>query len=532
MHDLDALERLGITNVRRVHWDPSTPALYEEAVRRSEGMIAHLGPLVVRTGQHTGRSPGDKFIVREPSTEEKIGWGAVNRPFPPARFDALYRRLAAYLQGKELFVQNCHACADPEYRTPVRVITETAWHSLFARNLFRRDAAPAAEVAPELTVVHAPHFHADPGIDGTSSEAFVLLHFGRRQVIIGGTEYAGEIKKAVFTALNYLLPSRGVLTLHSSVNIGSGGDAAVFFGLSGTGKTTLSTEPTRRLVGDDEHGWSDRGMFNLEGGCYAKVIRVSAEDEPEIHATTRRFGTILENVAIDSATRRLDLDDAALTENTRAAYPLTHIDNVERSGMAGHPATILMLTADAFGVLPPIALLTPAQAAYHFLAGYTAKVAGAEAGVLEPRATFSPCFGAPFMALPPTVYASLLAARIATHGVRTWLVNTGWTGGPHGVGHRIAIAHTRALVHAAIDGRLAGAPMRRDPVFGLEVPLACPGVPSELLWPRDTWQDRGAYDALAAKLAAMFVEAFRQFAREVPVEVAAAGPAGVTKAAA
>jgi phosphoenolpyruvate carboxykinase (ATP) len=520
------LDRHGITNVHDAYWNLSTPALCEEAVRRREALIAHLGPLVARTGQHTGRAPNDKFVVREPSSEEKVWWGPVNRAFPPERFDALHRRLLAYLQGKDVFIQDCYAGADPEYRLPIRVITETAWHSLFARNLFIQepDLARLAAHVPQFTVIHAPNFHADTELDGTASEAFILLHFGAQMVVIGGTAYAGEIKKAVFTVLNYLLPQREVLTLHTSANVGERNDVALFFGLSGTGKTTLSADPRRRLIGDDEHGWSERGIFNLEGGCYAKVIRLSPKDEPEIYETTRRFGTILENVAIDSLTRRLDLNDATLTENTRAAYPIAHLPNAERSGMAGHPRTIIMLAADAFGVLPPVARLTPAQAMYHFLSGYTAKVAGTEAGVTEPSATFSVCFGAPFMALPPTVYATLLGERIAEHGVQVWLVNTGWTGGPYGEGSRMKIAYTRAMVRAAIEDRLAHAPMERDPVFDFAVPTECPDVPSEVLRPRATWKDPTAYDAQARQLAGMFTANFRQFAGTVSDEITAAGP--------
>jgi len=520
------LEHHGITNIGEAHWNLSTPALYEAAVRRHEGLISHLGPLVVRTGQHTGRSPRDRFVVREPSSEAKVWWEAVNRPFAAERFDGVYRRLRAYLQGRDVFVQDCYAAADPEYRLPIRIITETAWHSLFSRNLFLQEHEPSRLAAhrPEFVVVHAPGFHADPEVDGTASDAFILLNFGARLVVIGGTSYAGEIKKSIFTVLNYLLPQRGVLTLHSAANVGEHGDVAIFFGLSGTGKTTLSADRGRRLIGDDEHGWSARGVFNLEGGCYAKVIRLSADDEPEIFETTRRFGTVLENVAIDSVTRRIDLADASLTENTRAAYPISHIPDAERSGMAGHPRTILMLTADAFGVLPPIARLTPAQAMYHFLSGYTAKVAGTEAGVTEPKATFSPCFGAPFMALPPTVYAALLGERIATHDAQVWLVNTGWTGGPHGEGTRMKIAYTRAMVRAAIDGRLAQVPAAPEPAFGLVVPAECPDVPVEVLTPRNTWKDPARYDGEARRLAGMFRKNFEQFEGEVSPEVRAAGP--------
>lgn len=519
------LEHHGIENLNVVYWNLSTPLLYEETMRRREGRLAHLGPLVVRTGQYTGRSPRDKFIVREPSSESQVWWGAVNRALEPEQFRALRGRLLAYLQDRDLFVQDCYVGADPRYRVPIRVITETAWHNLFARNMFIQAAAEdLARRVPEFTVLHAPNFHADPEVDGTQSEVFIVVHFGEKQILIGGTQYAGEIKKSVFSVMNFLLPQRQVLTMHSSANIGANGDVAVFFGLSGTGKTTLSADARRTLIGDDEHGWSDSGVFNLEGGCYAKVIRLSRAAEPEIYETTRRFGTILENVALDNATGRVNLDDASLTENTRAAYPVSHIPNATRDGMGGHPTSIIMLTADAFGVLPPISRLTPAQAMYHFLSGYTAKVAGTEKGVTEPQATFSTCFGAPFMSLSPSVYAKLLGDKIAQHGVNVWLVNTGWTGGPYGVGRRMAIAHTRAMVRAALDGALNDVPTRADPIFGVAVPVACPEVPPEILDPRTTWPDPGAYDAQARKLAAMFVENFRTFANEVSDEVRSAGP--------
>jgi phosphoenolpyruvate carboxykinase (ATP) len=479
----------------------------------------------VRTGQHTGRAPNDKFIVREPSSADKIWWGKVNRAMEPDNFEALRRRLLAYLQGKDLFVQDCFAGADPAYRLPIRIITETAWHSLFARDMFIQ-ARPEQLVThvPQFTVLHAPNFHAIAELDGTRSEVFVAINFGQRLVLIGGTQYAGEIKKSIFTVLNYLLPQQHVLSMHCSANIGASGDAAIFFGLSGTGKTTLSADPARTLIGDDEHGWSDRGVFNFEGGCYAKVIRLSAQAEPEIYATTRRFGTILENVGFDSASGRLNLDDDSLTENTRAAYPISHIPNATRDGMGGHPTNIVMLTADAFGVLPPIARLTPAQAMYHFLSGYTAKVAGTEKGVTEPQATFSTCFGAPFMALSPTVYADLLGEKIARHKVNVWLVNTGWSGGPYGVGQRMKIGYTRAMVHAALGGALNDVPTTPDSTFGVAVPTACPDVPAEVLDPRATWADLVAYDARARKLAGMFAENFTTFADQVSAEVRAAGP--------
>jgi phosphoenolpyruvate carboxykinase (ATP) len=520
------LDAHGIHNVSRVFWNLPVPALYEEAIRRREGLVAEEGPLVCRTGHHTGRSPNDKFIVQDAETEGRVWWGKVNRPIAPDRFEALHRHLLAYLEGKEIFVQDCYAGADPAYRLPIRVITEYAWHSLFARHLFipEPEAARRGRHQPEFTVIDLPRFHADPAIHGTNSEVFIVIDFTKRLVLIGGTSYAGEIKKSIFTVMNYLLPLRGVMPMHCSANVGAEGDVALFFGLSGTGKTTLSSDPERRLIGDDEHGWSETGIFNFEGGCYAKMIRLSADAEPQIHATTRRFGTVLENVSIDVATRRLDLDDDSLTENTRGAYPIAFIDNAEPSGRGGHPRHIVMLTADAFGVLPPIARLTPEGAMYHFLAGYTAKVAGTEKGVTEPRATFSTCFGAPFLPLPPDTYARLLGERLAAHRTRAWLVNTGWTGGPYGVGRRVSIAHTRAMIRAALGGALDEVPCERDPVFNLDVPVSCPDVPAAVLRPRDTWADPSAYDAAAARLAGMFAENFQAFAAGVTPAVAAAGP--------
>jgi phosphoenolpyruvate carboxykinase (ATP) len=519
------LEQQGILHAGNVHWNLSTPALYEEAIRRREARLGHLGPLVVRTGQHTGRSPNDKFIVREPSCADKVWWGKVNRALEPEQFQRLKQRFLAYWQGRDLFVQDCFAGADPKYRLPIRVVTETAWHSLFARNMFiRPKAEDLAGHVPQFTVLCAPGFHADPEVDGTRSEVFVVIHFGERLILIGGTQYAGEIKKSVFTVMNYLLPQQKVLSMHASANIGRDGDTAIFFGLSGTGKTTLSADPERILIGDDEHGWSDLGVFNFEGGCYAKVIRLSSTAEPEIYETTRRFGTVLENVAIDPVTGRLDLDDEALTENTRAAYPVSHIPNARPDGLGGQPRHIIMLAADAFGVLPPVSKLTPEQAMYHFLSGYTAKVAGTEKGVTEPQATFSACFGAPFMALSPVVYARLLGERIARHKVDVWLVNTGWSGGPYGVGQRMKIAHTRAMINAILRGELSDVPMAADPVFGVAVPQECPGVPREALNPRSTWSDVEAYDAQARRLAAMFADNFKTFVGDVPAEVAAAGP--------
>lgn len=505
-----------------VYWNLSDAVLYEAAIRRNEGLLAADGPLVCRTGQHTGRSPNDKFIVKEPSSDQHISWGGPNRPMSEAHFDQLHKDMVASLAGAELYVQDCYAGADPRYRLPVRVITEYAWHSLFARNLLILD--DVAGHVPQLTVIDIPSFKADPARHGTRSETVVALNFAKRLVLIGGTSYAGEIKKSVFSTLNYLLPLAGVLSMHCSANIGADGDTALFFGLSGTGKTTLSSDPHRGLIGDDEHGWSDHGTFNFEGGCYAKTIRLSAEAEPEIYATTRRFGTVLENVVMDEATRQLDLDSDLYTENTRAAYPISFISNAVPSGQGGHPRNIVMLTADAFGVLPPIARLSPAAAMYHFLSGYTAKVAGTEKGVTEPKATFSTCFGAPFLPLAPGRYAELLGEKIARHEAQVWLVNTGWTGGPYGVGTRMRIRFTRAMIQAALTGALDAVHYETHPVFNLQMPQSCPDVPADVLNPRNTWSDKEAYDAQAAKLALMFVDNFKSFADSVSPDVVAAGP--------
>jgi phosphoenolpyruvate carboxykinase (ATP) len=520
------LESHGIRNVSRVHWNLGVPELYEQSVRRREGAISIDGPLVCRTGQHTGRSPNDKFIVREPSSAEKVWWSKVNRPIETHQFDALRQRLLNYVEGRDVFVQDCYAGADPRYRLPVRIITEHAWHSLFARHMFIDipEAIGRPANTPEFTVIDMPGLHAEPSHDGTNSEVFILLNFAKKLVLIGGTSYAGEIKKSIFTVMNYLLPLRNVLSMHCSANVGSGDDVALFFGLSGTGKTTLSSDPERRLIGDDEHGWSEDGVFNIEGGCYAKMIRLSPDAEPQIYATTRRFGTVLENVKMDMSTRTLDLDDDSLTENTRGAYPVEFIENHLPSGQAGHPRHIIMLTADAFGVLPPISRLSRAGAMYHFLSGYTAKVAGTETGITEPKATFSTCFGAPFMVLHPTVYATFLGERIARHRVKVWLVNTGWTGGPYGVGARMSIAHTRTILRAALSGQLDDVACKTDPTFNLDVPQSVPGVPPEVLNPRNTWSDREAYDIQARKLARMFTENFRAFEEDASRDVIAAGP--------
>jgi phosphoenolpyruvate carboxykinase (ATP) len=520
------LEALGIVRSGQIHWNLSPGVLYEAAIRRNEGLIAAEGPLVCRTGQHTGRSPNDKFVVKEPSSEKHVHWGTVNRPLEEANFDALHRDMMAFIQDKELFVLDAWAGADPAYRLPIRVVNEFAWHNLFARNMFipETNAATLTDHAPQFTVIDIPSFKADPARHGTRSDVFIFVNFGRKLVLIGGTSYAGEIKKSIFTVLNYTLPLKGVLSMHCSANVGPTGDAALFFGLSGTGKTTLSSDPQRQLIGDDEHGWSDRGVFNFEGGCYAKVIKLSPEAEPQIYQTTRRFGTILENVVIDPRTRSLNLDDPSHTENTRGSYPISFIENSVPSGQAGHPTHIVMLTADAYGVLPPIARLTPEGAMFHFLSGYTARVAGTEKGVTEPKATFSTCFGAPFLPLNPNVYAKMLGEKIARHQSRVWLVNTGWTGGPYGVGSRMRIAHTRAMITAALGRHLDKVPYQKHSIFNVDVPTSCPGVPSEVLDPRSTWQDRALYDAQARKLAQMFVDNFKAFEKDVSPAVKEAGP--------
>jgi phosphoenolpyruvate carboxykinase (ATP) len=510
---------------RRVRANLPTAELVEDAIRAGEGLIAAEGPLVVRTGTHTGRSPQDKFIVDEPSSTAKIWWGEVNRPISEAHYDRLRARLVASCAEKDLYSQDLLIGADPDHQRRLRVYTETAWASVFARNLFRRPGQrDLAGFQPNFTIICIPSFRADPETEGTRTGTAILLHLQRMEIIIVGTEYAGEIKKSAFTVMNYLMPDEGVLPMHSSVNVGDAGDSAVFFGLSGTGKTTLSADPQRRLIGDDEHGWSDAGLFNFEGGCYAKTIRLSPMYEPDIFQTTRRFGTVLENVDLDPATRELDLDSERFTENTRGAYPLHFIGNADPTGMTGQPSTVILLTADAFGVLPPIARLTHAQAAYHFISGYTAKLAGTEVGVKEPKATFSACFGAPFMPRHPGEYARMLTERLAVHDAHVWLVNTGWTGGPYGTGERMNIAHTRSMVRAALDGRLAAVPTRTDPNFGVEVPLDCPDVPARFLDPRSTWGDTAAYDRQAKRLAAMFVANFSAYADGVGDEIRAAGP--------
>lgn len=522
------LSDIGLSGFQKIHWNLRTAVLYEEAIRRGEVSLAQSGPLVAKTGTHTGRSPNDKFTVDEPSSAENIWWGKVNRKFPESQFLSLQKKLCEHFQGKELYVQDCIAGADQENEIKIRVITESAWHALFARTMFIRpddfDRKLSAD-EPEFTILHAPSFNADPARDGTNSEAFIIPNFGKKTILIGGTQYAGEIKKSVFFLMNYLLPLRGNLSMHASANVDqTNGDVAVFFGLSGTGKTTLSADPTRGLIGDDEHGWGPNGIFNFEGGCYAKVINLSKKQEPLIHACTRKYGTILENVIMDKESRRVDLNDGSLTENTRAAYPITHIPNAVVPSLGGHPKNIVMLTCDAFGVLPPLAKLTPQQAMYHFISGYTAKVAGTERGVTEPQATFSTCFGAPFMALHPSVYAKILGEKIAEHNVNCWLINTGWSGGPYGVGARIDIHHTRALLKAALSGELDQVTFRTDERFNLRVPEVCPGVPAKILVPRNTWDDVNAYDAKALELAQAFIDNFAEYQDMVPADVASAGP--------
>ena len=487
---------------RRVRANLSTAELYEDAIRAGEGLVAADGPLVVRTGKHTGRSPEDKFVVAHPATDDKVWWGPVNRPISEADYDRLRARLVEYVADKDLYAQDCFIGAAVEHRRSLRVYTETAWASVFARNLFRRPTAEQlAEFSPNFTIICVPSFKADPETEGVRTSTAILVHLQRMEIIIVGTEYAGEIKKSAFTVMNFLMPDEGVLPMHSAVNVGIDGDSVIFFGLSGTGKTTLSADPERSLIGDDEHGWGDAGVFNFEGGCYAKTIRLSPMYEPDIFQTTRRFGTILENVDLDPATRELDLDSDRFTENTRGAYPLDFIGNADDTGIAGQPRNVVFLTADSFGILPPISRLTREQAAYHFISGYTAKLAGTEIGVKEPKATFSTCFGAPFMPRHPGEYAAMLVERLEQWDVPVWLVNTGWTGGPYGTGERMNIAHTRSMVRAALSGALDGVETRTDPNFGVEVPVTCPDVPASFLDPRSTWPDPEAYDRAAQRLA-------------------------------
>ena len=512
---IEAKERHAMNEMKTsktIYKNLSAPALYEHAVSKKEAVITAGGALCARTGKHTARSPQDRFVVREPSCEGNVWWSAQNVAIDEAAFDKLCGKVQNYLSDKDIYQRDCYAGSDPKNRLNVRVVTELAWHSLFVSSLLIEP--PAAELQgfdPQFTVVSVPGFTALPQIDGTRGSAFILLNFKKKMVLIGGTAYAGEIKKAVFTVMNYLLPLKGVMPMHCSANVGKKDDTAIFFGLSGTGKTTLSSDPLRRLIGDDEHGWSDNGIFNFEGGCYAKVINLSAEAEPQIYATTGRFGTVLENVVYDKDTRVLDLNDGSLTENTRSAYPLHFIDNAIKGAAFPHPKNIVMLTYDAFGVLPPIARLSPEQAMYHFISGYTAKVANTEMGIKEPKATFSTCFGAPFMLHHPTVYAELLEKKMKASKAECWLINTGLCGGPYGTGKRMSIKHTRALLNSALDGKLSKVKFTKDPVFGFEIPAECPGVPAEVLNPRETWADKKLYDQKCKELAGLFAANFKKF---------------------
>lgn len=521
------LENHGLVNLRKVYWNLPTEALYEEVIFRGEGQISTSGPLVVNTGKHTARAANDKFIAFEPSTSDNVWWGQYNRPYSREKFDELFSRLQGFLQGRDLFVQDCYGGSDPAYRLPVRIITEFAWHSLFARNMFLKPATNEEyrRHVPEFTVIAVPSFKSFPQMDQTPAETFIVINFDQRVCIIGNTGYAGEIKKSVFTVLNYLLPLEGVMTMHCSANVGSAGDTALFFGLSGTGKTTLSADPNRGLIGDDEHGWSDTSVFNFEDGCYAKVIGLSSTAEPEIFATTGRFGTVLENVVYDPVTRSIDFDDDTLTENTRASYPLNFIANAVPSRMGGHPKNIVFLTCDASGVMPPIARLTPDQALYHFISGYTAKVGGTEIGLgSEPEITFSACFGAPFMVHHPAFYANLLKLKIERYQAKCWLVNTGWVGGPYGTGKRISIRHTRNLLNAALGGKLDDVEYYTDPIFGFEVPKTCPEVPESVLYPASSWSSPEEYTRKYKGLAARFIDNFKKFSTRDHPEIDAAGP--------
>jgi phosphoenolpyruvate carboxykinase (ATP) len=522
------LHRQGIEPRGSIHWNLGAPMLVESAVRRGEGHLADMGPFVGITSPHTGRSPKDKFIVRSGSSAADVDWGAVNQPIDPEHFRILLGDVRAYLSAApDLFVQDLYTGADTAHRLRVRYVTPNAWHALFVRNMFIRPALSELSTFEEnFCVLHAPEFQADPARHATRTGTFIVVDLDQRLILIGGTRYAGELKKSMFTVMNYLMPKTGVLSMHCSANIGSAGDTALFFGLSGTGKTTLSADPERSLIGDDEHGWSDEGVFNFEGGCYAKVINLSPEGEPDIYRTTKMFGTVLENVVLDPATRAVNYADQSITENTRASYPLDYIPKHVANGRGGHPRNIVLLTADAFGVLPPLARLTPEQAMYYFLSGYTAKVAGTERGVTEPQATFSACFGAVFLVWPATKYASMLGERLARHGSRVWLVNTGWTGGAYGVGKRMPLKDTRTMVRALLSGALDKVPTEADPIFGLPVPTQVPGVDATVLRPRSAWKDSTAYDQQARKLAGMFRTNFEKFASHVDRGVLEAGPKG------
>jgi phosphoenolpyruvate carboxykinase (ATP) len=521
--EASALAGTGVAGPAEIHANLTAAGLYAHALRRGEGRLSADGAFMAVTGQHTGRSVQDKFVVDDPAVHDAIWWGRINQPMAPEKFVGFTAKVRGWLgQRTELFTQDLYAGADPAHRIKVRLVTTNAWHALFARNMFIRP--PRAELAgfqPDYTILHAPEYEADPAVDGCRTTTCIALSFAARTICIAGTSYAGEIKKSIFTVMNWLLPDRGVLPMHCSANLGRGGDTALFFGLSGTGKTTLSSDPERSLVGDDEHGWSDTGVFNFEGGCYAKVIKLDRAAEPQIWDASHRFGAVLENVVADEL-GNLDLDDNRMTENTRSCYPIEFIPNTVEGGRAGKPKNVVMLTADAFGVLPPIAKLTPAQAMYHFLSGYTARVAGTEKGLgKEPQATFSTCFGAPFLPRHPEVYGRMLAERIARDGAEVWLVNTGWTGGAYGTGKRMSIQHTRALLRAALDGSLAKAEFVRDPFFGLMMPTALPGIPASVLNPRESWADKAAYDKQAQHLVSLFEKNFAAFAASVGDDVKA-----------
>jgi phosphoenolpyruvate carboxykinase (ATP) len=521
------LENHGLSNIRKVYWNLTTEALYEEAVFRGEGKITQKGPFVVNTGRHTARAANDKFVVRETSSENHVWWGQYNRPYSADKFHELFSRIQGYLQGRDVFVQDCYAGADPQYQVPVRIITEFAWHSMFARNMFLLPQTndEYRRHIPEFTVIAVPSFKSVPQIDCTPGETVIVISFEKKLCLIANSGYAGEIKKSIFTILNYILPLQGVMTMHCSANQGKEGDVALFFGLSGTGKTTLSADPSRGLIGDDEHGWSDEGVFNFENGCYAKVIGLSASAEPQIYACTSRFGTILENVIFDPVTRLIDLDDDERTENTRASYPLEYIDNAIAGKRGGHPKNIILLTCDASGVMPPIARLTPDQALYHFISGYTSKVGGTEIGLgEEPEITFSTCFGGPFMVHRPGFYAQLLKRKIERYQVNCWLLNTGWVGGPYGVGKRISIKYTRRILDAALSGELLSVPYSTDPVFGFQVPASCPDIPAAVLDPASSWPSSDRYIKRYRSLASRFIDNFKKFELDASPEILQAGP--------
>ena len=521
------LEHHGLYNLKRVYWNLSVGELVEHFVRRGEGILTNKGAVAVWTGEHTGRAPNDKFIVQyNDESDRDVWWGKVNRPISPESYEKLYQRVVSYLQRRDVYVWDADVGAHPEYRLPIRVVSEQAVAAIFSHHMFLRlPEERLREHKPEFTVLHVPSLLANPAVDGTRTGVFIILNFKTRMVLIGGSSYGGEIKKSIFTVMNYLLPRRGVLPMHCSANVGEEGDVALFFGLSGTGKTTLSSDPERYLIGDDEHGWGDDGVFNFEGGCYAKVIRLRKDLEPLIWEATQKFATMLENVVVDPHTRIPDFDDNHYTENTRASYPLDYLPRIVPEGRGGHPQNIFFLTADAFGVMPPIARLTPEQAMYYFISGYTSKLAGTEKGLgKEPQATFSACFGAPFLPSHPTVYAEMLGEKIRKHGAKVWLLNTGWTGGPYGIGERIKLPYTRAMVRAALRGELDDVEYWTEPVFGLHVPKHIPGVPDEVLNPRQTWHDPRAYDEQARKLVWLFVENFQQYADRVPAEIREAGP--------